>query len=188
MTRAIRVMCLYWGISGWNGLAASHFTDNGAGAFLVQEQQTWFQSFFETTGQETYTAAGLWQRSVMEQAERMTAVGVLGSGREAGPPTVEGSIVWAVSRSEGPIQALAQQRMPHLDAATFPELDAGLSDLPLLVDFRNRAVLRQQRADLSSVSPAFLGETPELPSAALIWSGLGVLGVSRLAHRRATRR
>ncbi|MBL8176778.1 MAG: hypothetical protein JNK48_19025 [Bryobacterales bacterium] len=106
---------------------------------------------------------GLWESIASHHETRLQGFAGITAYREVTNPTVDQSIVWALSLAEGPAQALALESMPSLDVP-----------VPLLVDFRNLA-RRSAEGDVTQLPVAFLGQTPDLPTFWLFAPALGIL-------------
>ena len=162
MSRWVRFVFLLFGVGVGNNLAADVLIQP------IDEAPASFLSFLEA-GERSAVLTTLWARIEKERDLTASSSNRYGAPREIERPTAEQSILWAASQADGPVQALALFQRPYVE-----------EDVPLMVDFRNRAATVHYVGNLANLPAAFLGETPEPPSEYLMIPALVVF----LCHRR----
>lgn len=165
MSRWLSLLCLSFIFGGCCPAFTTPLSDAEWDETLLPDTPERFRSFFDPSREGGFVTAP------PDYADDLRGALLLGAStpsREIQNPTADQSIIWAASRSEGPAQALAMEHMPHLSEG-----------VPLLVDFRNRTA-PPVMGNLADLPVAFLGQTPDLPSATLVCCGLGLLAIARL--------
>jgi len=150
-------------------LFAAPLSDGEFLSTLLPDGSAWFQSFFDPSRENGFVTP---PADNSDELRGSILLGVPAPRREIQNPTADQSIIWAISRADDPVQALAVEVMPHIQ-----------EEIPLLVDFRNLSV-PSVRDNLADLPVAFLGQTPDVPTATLVCCGLGLLFAARPRRTR----
>lgn len=164
MSRCLSLLCLSFVFGGGSPLVAAPLSDEEFAGALLPEAPARFQSFFDPSRENGFVTP---PADNSDELRGSILLGVPVPRREIQNPTTDESIIWATSRADGPVQALAVALMPNVQ-----------EEVPLLVDFRNLSV-PILRANLADLPVAFIGQTPDLPTVTLVCCGLGFLLAAR---------
>lgn len=165
----LSLLCLSFAFGVGSSLFAAPLSDEEFQDTLLPNAPERFQSFFDPSRENGFVTP---PPDNSDELRGSILLGVSTPRREIQNPTADQSIIWAISRADGPVQALAVELMPDIQ-----------EEIPLLVDFRNLA-LPFILDNLADLPVAFIGETPDLPTGALVCCGLGLLFAARPRRTR----